>query len=282
MLQGRGGNAMATVAGTITTDSIENLPSGGPVARAIDRWIYVYMAASFLVITLVGFIPDAIRQTAAINAGARPPFLLVVHIHAVLMASFLLLLLAQTTLMATGRSEFHQRLGRVAMVLVPAIVIVWIILVPAVYHSIWNAARTAPPQFRIGLRHVMPALDRQMLFQIRVAILFPLFIVLALRARRADPGLHKRMMILATALPVQAAIFRIHWLPETLPGSPLSIDLYTLLIVSPMFFWDLIRTRTVHRAYLIWIGVSLPFAVAFSLLWGSPWWLATAPRLMGV
>lgn len=273
---------MATAAGTITTDSIDNLPSGSPIARAIDRWIYVFMAASFLVITLVGFVPDAIGQVAGIEAGARPPFPLIVHVHAVLMASFLLLLLAQATLMATGRRELHQQLGRVAMVLVPAIVLVSFIVFPAWYHSFWDAAHSGPPQFRAELQQAVSIFDNIVLWQIRITILFPLFIVLALRERRTDTGFHKRMMFLATALPVQAAIARIHWMPNTLPGSALSTDLYTLLIISPMFLWDLIRTRTVHRAYLIWIGVNLPFAVAVNLLWGTPWWHATAHRLMGV
>jgi len=47
--------------------------SESPAARLIDRWIYVYMAASFLVITLVGFIPDSIMKVAAVKAGARAP-----------------------------------------------------------------------------------------------------------------------------------------------------------------------------------------------------------------
>lgn len=33
-----------------------------------------------------------------------------------------------------------------------------------------------------------------MLMQIRVGIVFPLFITIALLARKTDPGLHKRLM----------------------------------------------------------------------------------------
>src|SRR5438094_5053250 len=79
--------------------------SGTPRAHAIDRWIYVFTAASFIAIVLAGFIPDSIGKVAAVQAGERPPFPLVLHFHAVLMGSFLLLLLAQTTLAATGRIE---------------------------------------------------------------------------------------------------------------------------------------------------------------------------------
>ena len=94
--------------------------------------------------------------------------------------------------------------------------------------------------------------------------------------------IHNRLMILATAIPIPAATDRMLWLPSTLPANPLTVDLYPLLLIAPMFFWDLYRTRHVHRAYLIWLGVSLPFVVALHLLWGSAWWAATVPGLMGV
>ena len=59
-----------------------------------------------------------------VEAEARPAFPLVLHMHAVAMGSFLLLLLAQSVLMATGRCERHKKLGIVAFALVPIIVIV--------------------------------------------------------------------------------------------------------------------------------------------------------------
>ena len=52
-------------------------------------------------------------------------------------------------------------------------------------------------------------------------------------------------------------------------------------VLAPMLLWDLIRTRTPHRAYVIWFLVTLPFAVLTNLLWGTPWWHATARSLMG-
>src|SRR3954451_21972541 len=123
------GENMATLAGAPVARNprVDHL-SGTPRAGFIDRWIYVFTAASFIVIVLTGFIPDSIAKVAAVQSGQRPPFPLVLHMHAVLMASFLLLLLAQTTLMATGRGEWHRRLGIAAFVLAPAIVVVGFVL----------------------------------------------------------------------------------------------------------------------------------------------------------
>src|SRR6476469_8077769 len=97
---------MATIAsGNMRREELPDVLSGTPRAHAIDRWIYVFMAAWFIAIVLTGFIPDSLNKIAAVQAGQRPPLPLVMHAHAVLMGSFLLLLLAQTTLVATGRSD---------------------------------------------------------------------------------------------------------------------------------------------------------------------------------
>lgn len=251
-------------------------------AGFIDRWIYVFTAASFIVVTLLGFIPDSLEKIAAVQAHARPPFPLVLHFHAVLMGSFLLLLLAQTVLVATGRTAWHRKLGLLGMVLGPALVVAGLILVPTTYHGVWNAALAAPAQARAELQQLLGRLDDIMLLQLRVGILFSLLLGIGLLARGTNPGLHKRMMILAVAVALPAGIDRISWLPTTAPGSPLAIDLYDLLAISPMLLWDVIRNRGVHPAYWIWLGAALPVTVALYALWNTPWWHAAARHLMGV
>ncbi len=274
---------MATLAETFDSeDRRSDLLSGTPRAGFIDRWIFVFTAASFIVITLAGFIPDSLAKIAAVEAGERPPFPLILHMHAVLMGSFLLLLLAQTTLMATGRCEYHRRLGMAAFLIAPALVVVGFILAATMYHFAWNAAQTAPPEAREKLQQIVLIRDNITLLQLRIGILFPLFLAIGLRARGRNAGLHKRMIFLATAVTLPAGIDRIAWLPTTLPASPLATDLYTLLAVSPLFVWDLVRNRTVHPAYVVWLAINLVFAVAVHGLWNSAWWHATVPRLMGV
>src|SRR6476646_7212904 len=122
---------MATIAQPVAARKrLPDALSGTPRAHAIDRWIFVFMAVWFIAIVLAGFIPDSLEKIAAVQSGARPPFPLVLHFHAVLMGSFLLLLLTQATLMATGRCELHKRVGIVAFALVPALVVVGSILAP--------------------------------------------------------------------------------------------------------------------------------------------------------
>jgi hypothetical protein len=274
---------MATIAET-SFDRRRGLDvlSGTPRAHAIDRWIFVFMAAWFIAITLAGFIPDSIMKVGMVSSGARPPFPLVLHMHAVLMGSFLLLLFAQTSLMASGRRDLHMRLGILGMVLAAALVAVGFVLAPTMYYETWNALQSAPSSAREKLQETLSIKENILLLQIRIGILFPLFLAIGLRARGANAGLHKRMMILATVMALPAGIDRIPWLPSTMPLSPLSVDLYTVLAISPMLAWDVIRNRNVHQAYWIWFAVTIPFAVIVNLLWDTPVWHATARQIMGV
>jgi hypothetical protein len=280
---GEKGFAMATLAETLGFKGPRpDALSGTPRAHAVDRWIFVFMATWFIAIVLAGFIPDSLMKIGMVKAGARPAFPLVLHMHAVLMGSFLLLLLGQTWLMATGRSALHMRLGLASLIVAPLLVIVGFILVPTMYHQVWQGAQTAPPAMREQMQGVVRVIDNIMLLQIRIGILFPLFLGIALLARGRNSGIHKRMMFLATAMALPAGIDRIPWLPHTMPVSPLSVDLYTLAALSPMLIWDVVRNRNVHPAYLICLAAYLPFAFVVHGLWDTDWWHATARQIMGV
>ena len=274
---------MATIAEPISRkEQRPDVLSGTPRAHSIDRWIYVFTAASFVAIVLAGFIPSSLAKIAAVQAGERPPFPLVMHLHALLMGSFLLLLLAQTTLVAVGRCDLHRRLGLLSMVLAPALVIVGFVLIKTNFDLLWGALQATPPgAARSELEERLWFTNNIKLIQLRIGILFPLFLVIALRARGKDAGLHKRMMILATAMTLPAGIDRIPWLWSTLPVSPITPDLFTLVAISPMFVWDVVRNHRVHRAYWIWLGVNVPFAIAVHGLWSTEAWQSFVPKMMG-
>ena len=277
------GSVMATMAGKfVRRESRIDLLTGTPRAHALDRWIFVFMAAWFIAIVLAGFIPDSIDKVAAVRAGERPPFPLVLHFHAVLMGSFLLLLFTQTWLMATGRRAYHMQIGVLGFLLAGALVVVGFILVPTNYHLLWDAAHSGAPGAAEKFGTALNIWENIMLLQIRIGILFALFLIIGARARQGNSGLHKRMMILATVMALPAGIDRIPWLPHTMPQSPLSVDLYVLAAIAPMFLWDVVRNRRVHEAYLIWAAVCLPLAVLVNLVWDTPAWHATARGLMGV
>lgn len=248
----------------------------------IDRWIYVLMAAGFILIVLLGFIPDSLGKMAAVQAGQRPPFPLVLHIHAALMGTYLLLLLTQASLVATGRVAQHRQLGLLGAVLAAALVVVGFVLIPTIYHQVYGGLSLAPPAARPQVLGLLSFLENIMLVQGRIGFVFAILVVLGISARAKDSGFHKRMMILSIAGALPAAFDRMTWLPTTMPITPVAPDLYVLLAVAPMFLWDVVRNRRIHRAYWVWLAVAAPFTIAVHMLWDTPYWHATAKHLMGV
>jgi len=273
---------MATIAGRTFLEERRDVLSGTPRAGFIDRWIFVFMAAWFIAVVLVGFVPDAIGKVQAVQAGLRPPFPIVLHMHAVAMGTFLLLLLAQSAMVATGRETLHKQVGIAAFVLVPALVVIGIVLAPTMYYQTWDALQTAPASARAELQQVLSIREDILLLQISSGVLFAIFIWIALSARVKNSGLHKRMMFLATAVPLGASIDRMDWLPSSLPVNPWSLDLWIIVVLAPMVIWDVARNRKVHEAYWIWLAIYAPACLAVDFLWDKPAWHTMARHILRV
>jgi hypothetical protein len=248
----------------------------------IDRWIYVIMITLFIAAVLTGFVPDSLAKWDAVRLGQRPPFPAILHIHAVLMGGWLLILLAQATLMATGRRTPHMQLGLAAFALAPALVIAGFALIPTMDGQIADGILHGPPSAAAQLRPALDIVLNIMILQIRIGIAFSILIGIGLAVRKSDPALHKRLMMLGTATTLPAATDRMQWLPTTMPGSPLTADLWPLLLVAPMFVWDVYRLRRVHSAYLLYFAVQIALAIPTYLLWGTALWRKTALRLLGI
>ena len=56
---------------------------------------------------------------------------------------------------------------------------------------------------------------------------------------------------------------------DYLRAHPVGPDLYTLLAISPMLLWDVVRNRAVHRAYWVWLAVCLVPTVLVHALWDT-------------
>ncbi len=263
-----------------TADVIRERHNAGAFARFADRWIYVFMAAFYVVTALVGFVPDSVNVLAAVEAGQRPPLHPVLHAHAVAMGAWLLLLLTQSTLVATGNTAQHRKLGLIGMVLAPTIVVLMFLVARGAYAGLMAMPPGAMPAEAYA--GVMQLVSNLFLEQIRSMVLFGGFIAWALVVRKRDSETHKRLLILATLIPLPAAINRMTWLPGEFPESPVSTWLYQLLWIAPVIIYDLARRGRVHRAYVIGIALNVPFVIATYLLWNTPGWAAMVPGLMGL
>jgi hypothetical protein len=204
----------------------------GGATALIDRWIYVLMAIYLIVIVLVGFVPDSIQKIAAVEAGLRPPFPIVLHIHAVLMGAWMLLLLVQTTLMATGRKSMHMQLGIMGAILAPALAVAGAALVPILVQTYIDFSQGASLEAQAAATRFLEARPNMALVQLRIGICFLLLVGIALAVRKSNSGMHKRLIILATTVPLPAAFDRMPFLYHTLPDSPLTVILWPLLSMA--------------------------------------------------
>ncbi len=96
------------------------------------------------------------------------------------MASWLLLLLAQTTLMATGRSAQHKKLGLIAVVLLPLLVFAMI----GVVEEVWSLIASLPPGAMTpdALNALKRDISNTLLEQIRIVRLMGFALVVSDRA----------------------------------------------------------------------------------------------------
>jgi len=236
--------------------------TGGPF---LERHFHAGVAWFFVIVAIAGFAP----RSLAIVTGMMPTPPLVVHLHAAVMASWVSLLAVQATLSLAGRMDLHRKWGVASLVVAP-LVLIMLIAVTIVRQ---NAAAGTPAG---------PIVNNILFVQIRSIVLFPTFFIWALRTRRTDTEMHKRMMLLATLMLLDAAIARMSWLPyNEFPKSYLAVHIYLLLLLVPALLHDLIRRGRIHRAWVLGLALTLPWVVATELLWGSLWWREFGPMLVG-
>jgi hypothetical protein len=233
--------------------------------RAAGRPIYLFTTLLFLATAVAGFAP----RSAAIVAGemAVPPP--AVHVHAALMVAWLLLLVTQASLVASGRIALHRTLGTVSYVLAPALLAALIGVTVVRYGDLTEAG--------VG------AFASNILFlQVRTIVLFPAFYLWAVASRKSAPESHKRAMLVATLVCLDAAIARMSWLPGTDTMSTYDgVHVWLLVLLLPALASDLLRDGRVHRVYAVGLALLLPWMIATHFIWNDPEWHAFASSLMG-
>jgi hypothetical protein len=248
-------------------------------AHALNSWVLVFMAAIFLVTALAGFIPDSLRKIDLVAAGHRPPFPMIMHVHAVLSGGWLVLLLGQSLLAATGRNAYHRQLGMLSFALAPAIVLAIILLIYRIGTDFGKDFAMMPPEMTGPVKALITGIFME---QIRMLFGFAIFVGWALAVRKTDPGMHKRLMILGTLYPLLAGIDRLTWIPKdgALDRATL-FDLSLIVWALPMFVCDLLKTRRVHPAYRAWAVYGVLTAIPINLFWGDPDWVRISGSWFG-
>ena len=201
-----------------------------------DGMFFVLFAALSLAAVLIGFAPTYYLQPYF----GTPPLTPLLHVHGALFSSWLLLLIAQTSLAKTGRLALHRRLGwlGIAIAVTMTALGTYVTLVRSPLHP-------DPTYFyAAGLGDM---------------VTFAGFVGVAVAMRRRTDA-HRRLMILATIAlldagvgrwPIVTPLFEQHRTQYTI-----ETDLLTDAFLVAAMVFDRVRHGRVHRVY-VWGGVAL-------------------------
>ena len=192
----------------------------------------------------------------------KPPLTLLLHIHGVVFTAWLVLLVAQSALVAAHRVDLHKRFGIAGAVLAAVMIPVGI--------------KTAIEGARRGV--ATPGLEPLvfMVFPIGAVVMFAGFIGAALLNRR-KPEIHRALILLGTVSIMTPAIAR---LPFAGRSPVLALGISLLFVIAAMIH-DWTSRRRINWVYVgggIFIFLSGPLRSAVG---HSAPWRAFAEFLVG-
>ena len=235
-----------------------------PGRASAERRFFTGMALAILATVIVGFSRSFFLRPLFPDwpSPSEPIF----YVHGAVFTAWIVLMVAQASLVAGGRTELHRKIGPFSAVLAVAIVVLGTLgaLIAARRATGFVQIPVPPLQFL-----AIPIFDM---------ILFATFVWLAI-AQRRNPQTHKRWMLLATINLVTAAIAR--W-PGVQGLGPLAFFGLTDLFVIALAIWDF-RARGRLHPVTLWGGllmiVSQPLRLVVSDTQG---WLAFARWATGL
>ena len=234
---------------------------GERAARAsADRRLYTAGAVVALLVVLIGFAPSYYLKAFF---GGRELSLLV-HMHGLVMTSWVVLFFVQARLVASGKVAVHRKLGAYGVIVAALVVIVG--TTTAIV-----AARNgvSPPGAPPALVFLAIPIGDMLLFTI-------LFTSAILLRRRSD--FHKRLMLVTTLGILTAAIARIPLNFLQAGGLPAFFAVTDLILIGTIAY-DTVKNRRLHPAFGWGFAVVILSQVARFLVAGTPQWLQFATWL---
>jgi uncharacterized membrane protein YozB (DUF420 family) len=197
-----------------------------------NRWFYIGVPVCAIIIVALGFGPSIISTTAR-NA----PLTRLAITHSALSFVWLVVFLAQTTLVATGRVALHRQLGTAAIFFAPVMIILGYLVTIAMARRGFDLSGDLKIEAD-PLQALVNPLGDLITFGTLVAAGF-------WYRRRSD--IHKRLMLLATVgglmpAPLAHLIGHLPLLPETRPIILVPIAL--LLFASAVYDRILVDAST--------------------------------------
>lgn len=247
---------MLTTAGTAV--EVRELSGRGVTpARSRPRRFYLAITLFLIAIVVWGFWPTYFGTL--LSSGVTRPW--IIHVHGAIFTGWMVLLLAQVSLVSMGRVRLHRRVGNLGIAygaLVLGIGLVVSFAAPALHVRAgeWTLDRAA------GFM-LLPLVDM---------VLFAGFFGAAIAYRRR-PETHKRLIIVATVALAFAAVARMSFESSLV---------FALVWLSPLFAamaFDVFNRGRVHTVYLVSVPV-LTIAFIRIFVMESEAWLRVGRALL--
>jgi hypothetical protein len=219
-----------------------------PVLFRNDRVFFTGMAIAAAVTVFAGFAP-----TYYLRSHDLPPLSPLVQLHGLVFTSWIFLFVAQTTLVAVGRTDIHRRLGIFGGILAVAIVGIGTMVAVGAMRRGVSAGGMDPRVFlSIPLGDILT---------------FAILVSAGVSLRRRSEA-HKRLMLLAIITLLTPAIARLVILMH---GQPPAFFVLTDVFVAAAVAYDFWSRGRVHPALILGgalvIGKPLLAAAASTPAW---------------
>lgn len=220
----------------------DGYPASASLRGRHEHLFFSGMALLLLATVFVGFAPSyylAGMVNAPLPSG-------IIHVHALVATSWMLLFAAQVSLISADRVDLHRRLGVIGVPLACAMVVTGLLAGADILR------RGVPP----GLEHLLFLINSNMVF------VFAVLIALAYRMRGA-PLAHKRLIVIAHVALMFAGFIRwpVEFLYHNIPAAARAPYCFLL----GMVLYDVWSTRRVHPVTL-WASVFLVFVFEVQFL----------------
>lgn len=235
--------------------------------RARERAFALTIAALMLAVTLIGFS----RSFFLLPFFAGPPAWAakepIFYAHGAIFAGWFVVLAAQVALIRSGDVKTHRRLGYAGAALA-------VLVVTAGTLAALRAANRPT-----GFVDVPIPPDQFLALPLLGVVLFAVFVTLGVAWRR-NPARHKRLMLLASAALLGAAVARLVSMTGFLP--PFTDVVVYAALVGLMLWWDVAVHRR-PRPETVLGGGALIALNALALPFGATGaWLSIAHPLMNL
>jgi len=213
--------------------SAQTLPCHAPTDRGFAA-LRPYLAIALLgpILAIVGFWASYYGKilTGTVTTPA------IIQIHAAVFVGWLLLVVAQAALAATGRMTWHVRVGNFGGVYGAGVVLLGVIALFSAFerHLLAGNQQRASEALFVGVTDMLA---------------FAPFLAASWLTRRR-PETHKRLILVATTILLIAPVHRMHWFL----GRPAPLAAILAIWLAPIYLgmaWDLATRRLIHPAYLL-------------------------------